>query len=111
MLMHFHFGLEVGHVYSHYRSMQVETRAGDAVRAGAIGDGQDTTNITIDEVEVADEVVHENSDEDQDAYEDEEEDGTNGGLTLEQCFSSSDESLLSQFGQMYGSDFELDYEN
>jgi hypothetical protein len=108
--MRFHFGLGVGHVYSHYRSTQVETREGDAVRAGTIGDGQDTTNVAIDEVEVADEVVHENSDEDQDAYEDE-EDGTNGGLTLEQRFSSSDESLLSQFGQMYGSDFELDYEN
>ncbi|KAG1761635.1 hypothetical protein EV702DRAFT_1207104 [Suillus placidus] len=80
MLMRFHFGLGVGHVYSHHRSMQAEVQEGNAVRASATRDGQYTTNDTIDEVEV--EVVDEDGDEDADEDGDE-EDSAHGELTLE----------------------------
>jgi hypothetical protein len=100
--MHFHFGLGVGHVYSHYRSMQAEVQEDNAVQASHTLHGQYTRNDTINE----------DADEDEDEEADEDEgDSTDGELTLEQHFSSSDKSLSSQFGQMYGSDFEVDYKN
>jgi hypothetical protein len=108
MLMRFHFGLGVGHVYSHHRSTQAEE--GNGVRAGVT---RDAMNDTIDEDADDDEDDEEEDDEEneEDEEDNEDEDSTDGELTLEQRFSASDESLLSQFGQMYGSELEIDYEN
>jgi hypothetical protein len=95
MLMRFHFGFGVGHVYSHYRSTQVELR-----------------EVVTDETEDADESETSDEAEGADVFEeDEDEDGTSGELTFEERFSSSNESLLSQFGQMYDTELEVDYEN
>jgi len=95
MLMCFHFGFGVGHVYSHYRSMQVKLWE---VITDETKDADESE--TLDEAKGAD--VFE---------EDEDEDGTSGELTFEECFSSSNKSLLSQFGQMYNNELEVDYEN
>ncbi|KAG2126386.1 hypothetical protein BD769DRAFT_1668376 [Suillus cothurnatus] len=88
MLMRFHFGFGVNHVYSHYHSMQVELR-----------------EVVTDETKDADEAKGADVFEED---EDEDEDGTSGELTFEERFSSSNESLLSQFGQMYDTELECD---
>jgi hypothetical protein len=96
MLMHFHFGLGVGHVYSHCYA-HFEPQGGSA-------DVQHTAeNGTEDEYE-------EYEDDEEDKDEESEDDCTMGELTLEQHFSVSNESL-SHFGEMYDSELEVDYEN
>ncbi|KAG2067230.1 hypothetical protein BDR04DRAFT_1129692 [Suillus decipiens] len=67
MLMCFHFGLGVGDVYSHYRSMQAKVQEDNAVQAGHTLHGQYTTNDTIDEDANEDEDTDEDEDADEDA--------------------------------------------
>ncbi|KAG2047193.1 hypothetical protein BDR06DRAFT_1032526 [Suillus hirtellus] len=93
MLMRFHFGLGVGHVYSHYHFTQVKPRE----------------VVTGDEVEDTDE--EDANEEDANEEDADDADSIRDGLTLEERFNSSNESLLSQFGQMYDSELEVDYEN
>jgi hypothetical protein len=97
MLMRFYFGLGVGHVYSHYRPTQPEPEG--AAHAAFTHDVEDVGQI--DEVE-----DEEDSEDDED-----EDDDTKGGSDVERWFSSSNESLLGQFDEMYDSEVDLDYEN
>ncbi|KAG2087623.1 uncharacterized protein F5147DRAFT_781268 [Suillus discolor] len=62
------------------------------------------------------EVITGNEAEDTDEEDADEEDADDADsirdrLTLEEHFNSSDESLLSQFGQMYDTELEVDYKN
>jgi hypothetical protein len=79
--MHFHFGLGVRHVYSHY--------------CGAPAGLQPEVS------------THDISDED----ENDEDEGISRVEAIGERFSDSDESLLEQFADMYESDVDLDYEN
>jgi hypothetical protein len=109
--MRFHFSLGVGHIYSHHHSTQAEVQEDNGVWAGATRDGQHTMDNTINEdADDEDNNVEDNVEDNEEDNEDD-QDSTGGELTLEQCFSASDESLLSQFGQMYDSKLEIDYEN
>lgn len=99
MLMRFHFGLGVGHTYSHYRTSQANSQ--DKYIAGFLDDVD-----TEDDEEVG---SHSEDGEEDDA-EDQQDEGSDSEAT-EQQFGSSRESLLSQFDEMYDSDLELDYEN
>ncbi|KAG1738145.1 uncharacterized protein EDB91DRAFT_1054736 [Suillus paluster] len=95
MLMWFHFGLGVGHTYSHYHTSQAESQ--DEYLAGFAHNAQDIGD---------EEEVESHDEEDEDEEEDcERENGP------EQQFGSSSESLLSELRDMYDSDLELDYEN
>lgn len=95
MLMRFHFGLGVGHVYSHYRATEVELRREDiALHTSSNHYVDDTAN----DAEV--------SDDDNDGSDDE-SDGTDSGLDI----VGSNESLLAQFDEMYDREVDLDYEN
>ena len=97
--MRFHFGLGVGHVYSHHRPAQPELQPeGSAAHAAFTHDVEDPGEI--DEVE-----------DQEDSEDDDQDDGTEGGSDVEQWFSSSNESLLDQFDEMYDSEAPLDYEN
>lgn len=99
MLMRFHFGLGVGHVYSHHRPTQPEPQPeGSAAYATSPHDVEDS--VETDEVENQ-----------EDSEDDDEDGGTEGGSDAEQWFSSSNESLVDQFNKMYDSDVSLDYEN
>ncbi|KAG2113778.1 uncharacterized protein F5147DRAFT_770419 [Suillus discolor] len=90
MLMCFHYGLGVGHVYSHHQSSLTESQRGSP-----------STEEVVDDVE--------SSMDDGTSVEDEDEDPNIQDGELE--FGSSRESLGSEFDGMYGSDIELDYEN
>lgn len=97
MLMRFHFGLGVGHVYSHYRLTHVGPKEG-----GSNGEHHAETGIEEEYVEYEGE-GEEHEDEEREDEEREE-------LTLEQRFGTSYESLT-YFNDMYDSELELDYEN
>lgn len=90
MLMRFHFGLGVGHVYSHYRTTQVGIQ-----REGTPFHLPLDVEYPADDVEV---------DEDDD-------EGTEDELDIEDSPSSSNESLLDPLDEMYDSEVDLDYEN
>ncbi|KAG1740715.1 hypothetical protein EDD22DRAFT_959142 [Suillus occidentalis] len=91
MLMRFHFGLGVGHVYSHYRGAPAGLQP------------EVSTHDISDEDE---------NDEDADDYGFESEDeGISRVEAVGERFGDSDESLLEQFADMYESDVDLDYEN
>lgn len=94
MLMQFHFGLGVGHIYFHYRVTQAGPQHASTSLQPSLTDGveEPANNVEVDEYE----------------YED---DGTEDGLDIEGSLSSSNESLLEQFDQMYDSEVDLDYEN
>jgi hypothetical protein len=92
MLMRFHFGLGVGHVYSHYRGAP----------AGPQPEGS-TNSVPEDDVDV--------NDFDYDFETEEEDDSTSRVQVVGEGFGDSNESLLEQFDQMYDSDVDLDYEN
>lgn len=69
MLIHFHFGLGIGHVYSHHRATQVELQREDiALHASFNDDMEDPT----DDVEID--------------YDSNESNGTDSGLDTEQPF-------------------------
>jgi hypothetical protein len=95
MLMQFHFGLGVGHTYSHHRTSQAESQ--DEYLAGLEHNVHDFGDD--EEVESHDEDEEDNSDCERDSK------------VAEQQFSSSSESVSSEFDEMYDSDLELDYEN
>ncbi|KAG2159196.1 uncharacterized protein EDB93DRAFT_1245012 [Suillus bovinus] len=99
MLMHFHFGLGMGHVYSHYRLMHVGLKEG-------------SSNVEHHAENGIEEEYKEYKGKSESEGEDEEreDDGTISGLTLEQHFGASSESLT-HFNDMYDSELELDYEN
>jgi hypothetical protein len=100
MLMRFHFGLGVGHVYSHHRTTQAELqREGSHVQAVFTHDVQDPPDSGE---------IDEDGSEDED--EDEDEDDAMVGA-IGQQFSASDDSLLEEFEEMYDSELVLDYEN
>jgi hypothetical protein len=93
MLMHFHFGLGVGHVYSHHCATQVELQWEDnPLHASFNHDAEGPT----DDLEI-------NDDSD-------ESDDTDGTLDVEQPFGSN-KSLLDQFDEMYDGEVDLDYEH
>lgn len=99
MVMRFHFGLGVGHVYSHHRPTQPELQPeGSVTHATLTHDDEDL--VETDEVENQ-----------EDSEDDDEDSSTRGGSDVEQWFSSSNESLLDQFNEMYDSEVSLDYEN
>ncbi|KAG2139299.1 hypothetical protein DEU56DRAFT_755604 [Suillus clintonianus] len=91
MLMRFHFGLGVGHAYSHHRLTQPELHPeGSTAHAAFTHDVEDPGEI--------DGVGGE-----EDSEDDDEDDGTESGSDIEQRFGSSDESLLDQFDEIrYG---------
>lgn len=99
MLMRFHFGLGVGHVYSHYRLTHVGPKEGGSNVEHHVENG-----IEEEYEEYEGESESEGEDEER------EDDGTISGLTLEQRFGASYESLT-HFNDMYDSELELDYEN
>ncbi|KAG1739689.1 hypothetical protein EDB19DRAFT_1908712 [Suillus lakei] len=113
MMMRFHFGLGVGHTYSHCRTSQAKSP--DKYIAGFLddvdaGDDGDVGSHYEDEEE------DDAEDDEEDDAEDDEEDDTEdewdeGSEDAEQQSGSSRESLLSQFDDMYDSELELDYEN
>ncbi|KAG2090034.1 uncharacterized protein F5147DRAFT_586925 [Suillus discolor] len=93
MLMRFHFGLGVGHVYSHCHAMQAGLQQSDTPSHPFLTDIEEPAdNMEVDEFE----------------YEDE---GTENGLDIEESLSSSDELLLEQFDEMYDREVDLYYEN
>ncbi|KAG2343737.1 hypothetical protein BDR05DRAFT_947857 [Suillus weaverae] len=99
MLMRFHFGLGVGHAYSHHRLTQPELHPeGSAAHAAFTHDVEDPGEM--------DGVGGE-----EDSEDDNEDDSTESGSDIERRFGSSDESLLDQFNEMYNSNVSLDYEN
>jgi hypothetical protein len=93
MLMRFHFGLGIGHVYSHHRVSQAEPPHRGVAEQ--------------DDGEVEDN--YEEAEEDDCAFEG--EDGEPRVQGVVPLFGSSNDSLVSQFDEMYGSEVELDYEN
>lgn len=95
--MRFHFGLGVGHTYSHHRTSQAGSQ--DAYLAGFEHNVQDC----------GDAESHDEDEEEDDS--DLERDSDSDSEVPEQQFSSSSESLSSEFHEMYDSDLELDYEN
>jgi hypothetical protein len=102
MLMRFHFGLGVGHVYSHYRTTPAELqREGGTVHH----DVQDfLDNAEVDEVD--------NDYGNGDGYEDDIE--SEDDITYESdadARSASNDSLSEESEEMYDSELELDYEN
>jgi len=83
--------------------MPVELREGSA-------DAQYSADDSTKEEAYEDEDESEDEDKSEDEDEECEDDGITGGLTLEQRFSVSNESL-SCFDEMYDSELEVDYEN
>ncbi|KAG2742745.1 hypothetical protein P692DRAFT_20879278 [Suillus brevipes Sb2] len=97
MLMRFHFGLGVGHVYSHHRNAQaMHQRDDSAVQC---------------RVEESDEEDCQSRDENESMQDDEDDDDVQMMDPAEQWYGSSQESLVEQFEAMYESELELDYEN
>jgi hypothetical protein len=92
MLMRFHFGLGVGHVYSHYRGAP----AGLQPEVSTNGLPEDETNVDGDDYESESE---------------EDDESTPRVEVVGERFGDSNESLLEQFDEMYDSDVDLDYEN
>jgi hypothetical protein len=113
MLMRFHFGLGVGHVYSHHRATQTEVqREGSAVLASFTQDVQDPEHGEVDKEEQGEqEQEQEQDDDDCDDCDDCDCDcdGARVGA-IEHRFSTSNDSL-EEFDDMYDSEAELDYEN
>ncbi|KAG2120561.1 uncharacterized protein F5147DRAFT_766475 [Suillus discolor] len=97
MLMRFHFGLGVGHVYSHQRAMQVIVQQND-ITAQSTFVGED------------DEDARNSRESDEGATDNEDEDVLIVDPTEQWC-GSSQSSLLEQYEEMYDSEVELDYEN
>lgn len=85
MLMRYHYGLGVGHVYSHHCSSLPES----------------WDNSIVEQVESDIE----------DVIDGQSEDNEDDPQCPDQEFNSSQESLESGFDEMYGSDLELDYKN
>jgi hypothetical protein len=96
--MRFHFGLGVGHVYSHYRGAPAGLQP------------ELSTHDISDEDENVEEDVDDYGFESEDEDEDEDE-GTSRVEAVGERFGDSNESLLEQFAVMYESDVDLDYEN
>lgn len=95
MLMRFHFGLGVGHVYSH---LQQDGSAAQSVFTSHVKEHDDDNGSLGDEEEAAQN----------------DEDDENEGLLVdptERWYGSSQESLIEQYEEMYASELELDYEN
>ncbi|KAG0701858.1 hypothetical protein DFH29DRAFT_999849 [Suillus ampliporus] len=102
MLMHFHFGLGVGHVYSHHRATQVVVQQDDIAAQSVF-----TRHIRED-----DEGARNSGEDDEGATDDEDDDDDIPMVDpAEQWYESSQESLLEQYEEMYKSELELDYEN
>lgn len=112
MLMRFHFGLGVGHIYSHHRATQTEVqREGSAVQALFTQDVQDPEHREVDKGEQEEQEEQEEQDDDCDDFDDFDFDcdGARVGA-IEHWFSTSNDSL-EEFDDMYDSEAELDYEN
>jgi len=93
--MRFHFGLGIGHVYSHHRDAQPDLQQ-----------ARNTVHVVpADYTGVEGDVQEYNSESE------EEDDGTSRVEVIGERFGASTESLLEQFGEMYDSDVDLDYEN
>jgi len=92
--MQFHFGLGVGHVYSHYHSAP----------ADLFPEGN-TQCIPKDDVDV------DGDTDDYDSELQEDDDGTSRVEVVGERFGDSNESLSEQFNEMYRSNIDLDYEN
>jgi len=93
MLMRFHYGLGVGHIYSHRRV--------------SLTGSQQTCNPG------AGHILSDDGDED-DGDEEDEDDGSEDDQMVQHGdleFGSSSESLGTDFDEMYCDDLELDYEN
>jgi hypothetical protein len=93
MMMQFHFGLGVGHVFSHYSSPQVEVPVTRGV------------SCVMEEAESGDEEEEGNS------SESEKDDDCSPMVDCDEQFGSSTESLIGEFEEMYDSEVELDYKN
>ncbi|KAG1717479.1 hypothetical protein EDD22DRAFT_851697 [Suillus occidentalis] len=103
MLMHFHFGLGIGHVYSHLTlqgKIQQDNITVQYASTSHVGeDDEDARNSVEDNEGIIDD-------------EDEDEDDDNLMVNPdEQWYGSSQELLVEQFEEMYMSEVELDYEN
>jgi len=100
MLMRFHFGLGVGHVYSHCRQTVLQ-RDGSAAQSVSTPHARE---IDDDNGSLGDE---------EEAAQDDEDDEDEHPLVYptEQWYGSSQESLIEQYEEMYASELELDYEN
>lgn len=95
MLMRFHFGLGVGHVYSH---LQQDGSTAQSVFTSHVKEHDDDNGSLGDEEEAVQD----------------DEDNENEGLLVdptERWYGSSQESLIEQYEEMYASELELDYEN
>jgi hypothetical protein len=103
MLMRFHPGLGVGHVYSHRCPMQPEPEPEPEHSAAQTAFTHNFEDLReIDEAEDQEDSEDDNDDDDE---------GTEDGSDAEQWFGSSNKSLLDQFDKMYDSEISLDYEN
>jgi hypothetical protein len=107
--MRFHFGLGVGHVYSHHRATPAEHQREDSAGKDPAGDGDGDGDEDEDEDEDGDGDEDRDGDGDGDGDGDEEED--DGANAIERRSISSNESLSEQFDEMYDSEVDLDYEN
>ncbi|KAG1721829.1 hypothetical protein EDD22DRAFT_962397 [Suillus occidentalis] len=83
MLMRFHYGLGVGHVYSHHHATQVELQQEDITFHASLNDD-----------------VEDPADDTEIHFDTDESDGTDEGSDIEQPFGSN-KSLLDQFDEMY----------
>jgi hypothetical protein len=88
--MRFHFGLGVGHVYSHYRTMQAGIQQEGTPFHLPLDVEYPTDDMEVDE---------------------DDNEGTEDELDIEDSPSSSKESLLDPLDEMYDSEVDLDYEN
>lgn len=99
MLMRFHFGLGVGHVYSHHRAAHIIQQDGMAAQ------------YHVGEADDDDTAFWEDDKGSQDEEEDDDDDDTPMNHSGERWYGSSQESLVEQFEEMYESELALDYEN
>lgn len=97
MLMRFHFGLGVGHVYSHRRNAQAMHQRDDSAVQRRVEESDDEDSQSRDENESM--------------QDDEDDDDVQMMDPADQWYGSSQESLVEQFEAMYESELELDYEN
>ncbi|KAG1856158.1 hypothetical protein F4604DRAFT_1932022 [Suillus subluteus] len=95
MLMRFHFGLSVGHVYSHHHARQVAVQQDNIAVQSAFNH-----HVTEDDDDAR------NSGEDDEGATDEEDDVDDIAMVdpAEQWYGSSQESLLEQYEEMYESE-------
>jgi hypothetical protein len=100
--MRFHFGLGVGHVYSHHLAPQAAIQQDNIAAQSA-----STSHVGED-----DEDARNSGEDDEGEIDDEDDDNENPMVNpAEQWYGSSQESLLEHYEEMYASEVELDYEN